>query len=167
MKVELHWSFYLPALTYAGHTVWNVQRGKEDRAQGKRRPRDEWVIQRNTHPAIITDEEAEAVLIKRDRKKAERATRSRISDYLLSGILITPEGTAWWGNAGNYRSGKTNIRAELIEQALLDQVSRDIRTEEFIKSLTEHARRAQQPSYGAELAVLSKQAKEVDKKIAR
>lgn len=160
---HIEWS----ALTYAGHTVWNVHRGKEERSQGRRRPREDWIIQRDTHPAIITEGEAEAILAKRDSKKVERASRARVSDYLLTGILVTPDGKAWWGNAGNYRAGKTNIRAESIEQALLNQVANDIRTDEFVALLTEQARRAQLPSDGAELEDLSKQAKDVDKKISR
>lgn len=45
---------------------------------------------------------------------------SPIFDYLLSGILVTPDGAAWWRNAGNYRAEKTNMRAESIETALLN-----------------------------------------------
>jgi site-specific DNA recombinase len=48
------------ALTYAGHTVWNVhnEHGPGGYKGGtKRRPKEEWVIQRDTHHAIITNEE--------------------------------------------------------------------------------------------------------------
>ena len=53
------------ALTYAGHTVWNVHNeyGSEGYKGGvKRRPRDEWVIQRDTHRALISDAIAETLL---------------------------------------------------------------------------------------------------------
>ena len=54
------------ALTYAGHTVWNVH--NEQTSDGykdgeKRRPRDQWVIQRDTHPPIVSDAVAEALLV--------------------------------------------------------------------------------------------------------
>ena len=53
------------ALTYAGHTVWNVH--NEQTPEGykdgeKRRPREQWVIQRDTHHALISDAVAEALL---------------------------------------------------------------------------------------------------------
>ena len=54
------------ALTYAGHTVWNVnnerKRGQGYKGNGKRRPRKEWVIKENAHKALISSEEAEQLL---------------------------------------------------------------------------------------------------------
>lgn len=54
------------ALTYAGHTVWNVhnefKKGEGYKAGQKRRPRDQRKTNRDTHPALITDEEAELLL---------------------------------------------------------------------------------------------------------
>lgn len=44
------------ALVYAGHTVWNMCNERiEGHYKGgmKYRPREEWVIQRDTHPALI------------------------------------------------------------------------------------------------------------------
>lgn len=108
------------ALTYAGHTVWNVH--NETTNDGyvggtKRRPREEWVIQRETHPALITDAEAESIL--------ERLDRGRLPNYrtrkgqLLSGVLVTPEGVAWHGNGELYRAGKKNIKADRIDAPYL------------------------------------------------
>jgi hypothetical protein len=45
------------ARTYAGHTVWG-QKGDGQR----RRPRADWTIRRDAHPALISDTEAEAIL---------------------------------------------------------------------------------------------------------
>ena len=160
---HLEWS----ALTYAGHTVWNVHRGKDDAGQGRRRPRSEWIITRNTHPALIADDEAEAILTRLEGKKTARASRVRITDYLLSGILLTPSGAAWHGNAGNYRAGKTNIRTSILDDALLNQVAADLRTDEFVQLLTEQARRTQQPGDGVETAVLNNQVRELDIRIDR
>src|SRR5690606_4399438 len=58
------------ALTYAGHTVWNMhaeREGGSSKSGTKRRPRSEWMIQRETHEALITDDEAEAILAQLER----------------------------------------------------------------------------------------------------
>lgn len=145
---HLEWS----ALTYAGHTVWNMHRGKEEGAGGgRRRPRSEWIIQRDTHAALITDAAAEAILARLEGNKATRATRVRASDYLLAGKILTPDGQAWHGNAGNYRAGRANIRSSMLEEAVLQQVAIDIRSDAIVKAMTETARAAQQPGDGAEL----------------
>src|SRR5688572_20048465 len=52
------------ALTYAGHTVWNVERSRGVAAgyEGERSEERARSVQRNTHPALITEAEAEAIL---------------------------------------------------------------------------------------------------------
>lgn len=160
---HLEWT----ALTYAGHTVWNMHRGKEDAGEGRRRPRSEWIVQRDTHPALITNDEAEAILARLESNKAQRSTRACVSDYLLSGILVTPDGAAWHGNSGNYRTGKTNIKASMLEESVLEQIAADLQSTELVKLLTEQCRRAQMPSDGAELAAAQKKIKEIDTAIGR
>ncbi len=161
---HLEWT----ALTYAGHTVWNMNRGKEESAQGgKRRPRSEWVIQRDTHAALITEGEAEAILARLEGNKSGKAGRARVSDYLLAGLVKTPDGHAWHGNAGNYRIGSTNIKASMLEASILDQVAIDIRSDAIVKSMTETARKAQQPTDGHELQALQTALKDADKRIAK
>lgn len=160
---HLEWT----AQTYAGHTVWNMHRGKEDAGEGRRRPRSEWIIQRDTHPALITNDEAEAILARLEGNKATRATRVRSADYLLSGLLVTPDGQAWHGNAGNYRVNKTNIKASLLEEALLEQVAQDLQADELVLKLTEQCQRMQMPSDGGELEVLQHQVREIDTTIDR
>jgi hypothetical protein len=72
-------------LQYCGYGVWNA-RTKE----GRERPPSDWVIVPHAHPAIITEDEARAILAARRRSK-ETATiptnrgRSQASRYLLSG----------------------------------------------------------------------------------
>ncbi len=82
------------ALTYAGHTVWNVHNefGSEGYKNGaKRRSRSEWIIQRDTHAALVSDAVAETVL-----QRVERASRNDLrqtdATYLLTGLLKTPSG---------------------------------------------------------------------------
>jgi DNA invertase Pin-like site-specific DNA recombinase len=160
---HLEWS----ALTYAGHTVWNMHRGKEDSGDGRRRPRSDWIIQRDTHQALITNDNAEAILTRLEGKKAERDTRARISDYLLAGLVQTPDGRAWHGNSGNYRVGTTNIRSTMLEEAVVQQVAFDLRGDAMIVAMTERARCAQQPGDGQELQATQAELRDADRRIAR
>lgn len=140
--VGIEWN----ALTYAGHTVWNMRH--EHGATGsfthgvKRRPRAEWVVQRETHEALITDEEAEALLVRLE--SFDRGHHSH-ADYLLTGILKSPSGENWRGSDGGaggyYRIGKgKRIKASIVEGVVLTQVTEDLRTPAFIEKLTERAR---------------------------
>ncbi len=88
------------ALTYAGHTVWNVHNevGSDGYKGGvKRRPRGEWVIQRNTHEALISDPIAEALLSQLEQANHSNP-RDRHGSLLLTGLLKAPEGTPWRAN---------------------------------------------------------------------
>lgn len=127
------------ALTYAGCTVWNVHRecGPEGYGDlGKRRPRSEWVIKENTHPALITREQAEKLLHQLEHSdvgKAVSAARRGLSSYLLSEVLVAPNGAMWRGmtdrSGPSYRlpagaAGRGRvIRAQLIERGALAQLA--------------------------------------------
>jgi site-specific DNA recombinase len=123
------------ALTYAGHTVWNVtneRQGGTHLAGTKRKPRADWMIQRNTHPPLITDDQAETLLAQLEER---RWTRTRESDhsYLLTGFLKTPDGQPWAGEwdtkmkAGLYRAGKgRRISCRRVDEAVLDQLRQDL-----------------------------------------
>lgn len=104
------------ALTYAGHTVWGVE---TDKAQGKRRPRAEWLVQRNTHEAIITDDQAEAILAQMER--AQQGRRNRASPLLFAGLVVSPDGRPWHSDGcGHYRLGKgPKISAARLEGPVL------------------------------------------------
>lgn len=137
------------ALTYAGHTVWNVH--NEHGPGGyhghvKRRPRAEWQIQRDTHPALITDAEAEALLaaLETSTRGAARKTGGK---HLLSGLLLTPDGVRWQGGGrGEYRTtpGKGArsrwVKGDELDTAVLDQVSADMRSQAFARDLARAAR---------------------------
>jgi len=124
------------ALTYAGHTVWNVSHNDT----GKRRPRAEWVIQRDTHPALITEAEAEGVLERAGEPRGRYRTKAA---YLLTGLLITPQGAAWHGDGGKfYRAGKgRRIGAADVDQAVVAKVLADLRAGEFVDALVRDAKR--------------------------
>lgn len=70
--------------TYTGVAIWNKQISKNNNAAYK--PRKDWVITENAHPAIITKEEFMAAL---DRKKMNQhlapAGATRRSDFLFTG----------------------------------------------------------------------------------
>ena len=90
-----HWSFStwksllsLPAIMqYSGYGLWNVRR-----KNGSYKPYDEWEIVENAHPAIITTDEAKAILdVRKEQSKSKSFGKShkrlRNSPYLLSGGL--------------------------------------------------------------------------------
>lgn len=132
------------ALTYAGHTVWNVHQpsGK------KRRPRAQWHINRNTHEPLITDAEAEAILAQLETSKlGDAISRGKlaVSSALLSGLLYTSEGRPWLVHGRYYRlRGRPPkmILAEQIEQAVITQVTRDSESEIYLNKLLAAARSA-------------------------
>lgn len=146
--VDMEWN----ALVYAGHTVWNRHADKKARGDGqpKRRPREEWIIQRDTHPALISDLQAEAILAQLATSKignAVRAARTHSSEYLLAGLLFTSDGRPWVGAGPRYRlkptatqKGRYVDRASL-EEAVIEQVRGDISDEDFIQKLTEATRK--------------------------
>ena len=143
------------ALTYAGHLVWNVHAERSaGRAVGgkKRRPRAEWLIQRDAHPPLIADHEAEALLTRLERRAASRddgepETRARVSSALLGGLLYAPDGSKWWAEADRYRwqrkgGGSRSIPRLAVEDPVIDQVLADIGSAEFAQQLVDGTRRS-------------------------
>ena len=129
LKVHIPYSslVYLEdsALTYAGHTVWNRHREFVDGAyvgsgSGRYRDRSEWVVKRNTHDPMITDEEAEAIFRSRDAQR-RKASRYRRNNYLLSTLMRCRCGASIDGASGYYRCrercGARSIRKETLERA--------------------------------------------------
>lgn len=131
--VDVEWN----ALTYAGHTVWNMRRPKDGARGGSRRPRAEWKIQRDTHPALITAADAETLLT---RLEARGGTcRRRGGAYLLSGLLTAPGGHPWHGDRGRYTTAGGWVTAEELERAVLTHFVGDAAHPAFIASMTEEA----------------------------
>lgn len=123
------------ALTYAGHTVWGMHAEREGGAAmggEKRRPRSEWQVQRNTHPPLISEAEAEAIL--GQLEEATQGRRLRSSPLLLTGLLMTPEGLPWHSDGcGSYRVGKgRKIAASRIETAALGQLAVDLQSDHTV-----------------------------------
>lgn len=145
---DLEWR----ALTYAGHTVWNQaseRSGAGYKGGSKYRPREEWKITRDTHPALITDVEAEAILA---QLAAGQGRRTRASDraYLLSGLLISPDGTGWNGehdaSGAFYRLGRgAKISAPAVESAILDRIFADLTGPDAAARIADRMRAAAMP----------------------
>lgn len=132
----------LRALIYAGHTVWGQS------ADGKRRrPRAEWTIQRETHEALISEREAEAILAQLERQSSRR-TRQHKRSYLLSGLLVSPEGQNWaaeWDvrmQAPIYRLKRSaKVSGRRIEAAVIDAVFADLAAPQVAERIAEAMRR--------------------------
>ena len=158
------------ALTYAGHTVWNVM---NERVGGKyiggikRRPRAEWMIQRDTHPAAITEAEAEAILKQIETGGATYRTRA-VSPYLFTGMLQTPEGRAWHGDDGTYRVPGRRISSAALDKILREKIIEDCMADDFVQALLRGARRlagSHQPAN--ELVARRAKIKKLDAQIRR
>ena len=149
--ISMEWN----ALTYAGHTVWNV--GNERTADGykggkKRRPRSEWIIQKHTHPALITEEEAETLLSRLENSTLSQAVseaKNGNSRYLLTGLLMAPDGTLWSGHAGKYYRLKGDkgryVPVASVDSAVMSQILADIRAPEFVDALVQAAKKKAPP----------------------
>lgn len=154
--IAIEWN----ALTYAGHTVWN--RHNETRPEGgylnakKMRARDAWHIKRDTHPALITDSEAEILLNNLEGSrvgKAVSAARRSISPHLLTSVLVAPDGRRWEGWRDRYRVKGGNglcgryVHKGAVDEAVVSQIQTDFGSETFVDALV---REAHQVSTGRE-----------------
>ena len=161
------------ALTYAGHTVWNRHNEVIDGSYkgGKRyRDRDEWVIQRNTHEAMITEDEAEQILKEREVSRASRKRR-RISTYLLAGIFKCGCGANMSGDSGYYRCqkrcGNKGIKKETIEEAIISTLFEQLLSQNTIMELLGKIKKnnSQKTTETNKVTALNKEIKEVEKQI--
>lgn len=128
------------ALTYAGHTVWNVAATPGTGA--KRRPRAQWMTQPDTHAALITENEAQALLARLECRPQSKRRRTAAA-YLLTGILATPTGAPYHGDSGlYYRVGKgKKLRTEPIDRGILWHLQREFRSDRFVSLLTRAAQK--------------------------
>ena len=149
--IAMEWN----ALTYAGHTVWNrhneLEPGGGYRGGRKMRPRSEWHVTRDTHEALITDEEAEAILAQLEGSAiGEAVSRAKrgLSDYLLTGILQAPDGRPWegvqrrWYRTRYVRGHRSRqVSMDAVDAAVVGQLVRDLTSPAFIRALVREARR--------------------------
>jgi site-specific DNA recombinase len=166
--VGLEWN----ALLYAGHTVWNVhnERLSDGGYKGgtKRRPRSDWVIGENTHPAMITTAEAE-LLIKGLEGSNRRQPRKSERGFLLTGLLFNNHGVAYHGSDGiYYRAAKgKRIAKDMLEASLVKQVIDQSKSDKFIAELLKAARSMTAPIPDDEVKALRAEVAAITKKIQK
>ena len=126
------------ALVYAGITVWNRH---AENGPHRYRPREQWVLKRGTHEALIGEPEAEALM---QRAMPTTRTRSPSGRFLLSGFLFTPEGKPLFASGdGCYREGKgQRISAARLEAVVRDRMNEDVDSHEFTQRYIAELRRA-------------------------
>lgn len=159
--IGLEWN----ALTYAGHTIWN--RHADQGSGAKLRPRTEWLVKRDTHPALITEDEAETIITRLEAGRRPRYQTASL--YLLSGLLEDSKGRAWHGKGqGFYGLGTRSIAAHRVEGAVLSKLAEDLRSETFIRLLVRQAQATlRSPDESGDLARLTMERADVDKRIGR
>jgi site-specific DNA recombinase len=171
--IGLEWN----ALTYAGHTVWNVH--NEFSSSGykggvKRRPRSEWVVQRDTHPALVSDAVAETVL-QRIEKATHRDSRQTAATYLLTGLLKMPDGAPWHGNRSSsaelYRAqtsrGGRNMLAERVERAVIETVANDLQSPQFVRAAVKSLREKFAVTHAQDIAAARAEIATLDERSSR
>jgi DNA invertase Pin-like site-specific DNA recombinase len=121
---------------YTGLGIWNVHE-----RNGRMRPRDQWLVVENAHPAILKPEEAEHIAtVRREQTRPTYfppAGRSRSSSYLLSGGLFkcgrcganmvgfrNSAGTYYRCGSSQYRRGKgcgpgVYVPVNLVEEEVI------------------------------------------------
>lgn len=152
--VGIEWN----ALTYAGHTVWNVHAERLSKGGGykggsRRRPRSEWVIQESTHEALITQAEADVILARLESYSVTR-TRAGATDYLLTGLLKTPSGEPWHVDQGGryYRTKGRTVSRVAVDETVLGQVAKDLKSRDFVGAMLERTRQADRSLHATEIA---------------
>lgn len=143
--VGIEWN----ALTYAGCTTFGVYQervGSAYKGSRKRRARSEWQVQPDTHPALITLQQAEVILRAletSDHAKAVSQGRQGTSPYILSGLLWTPSGVAWevskrihyW--APRPTGPARYLPLQTVERGVIDHVLTQLQTKEFAQALVD------------------------------
>lgn len=137
------------ALTYAGHTIWNrhaERTGSRYQGGDRYRPREEWVIEQNTHEALISDADAEAIAGNAEKRRPDRQREG--AGYMLRGLLETPDGQKWHSDGdGAYRLGKgKRIKAAEVDATVLDAIRADIVSDVFARAVLEHYRAQAKPA---------------------
>ncbi len=171
--IGLEWN----ALTYAGHTVWNVH--NEHRAGGykggiKRRPRSEWVIQRDTHPLLVSDAVAETVL-QQIELSGRGDGRQRGAAFLLTGLLKTPAGEPWHGNrtarSEFYRAkaatGSRSMLASRVDRAVIDTIAKDLQSPQFVAAAVKATREKFAITHAQEIAAAKSDIAKIDDRSGR
>jgi site-specific DNA recombinase len=143
--IDFEWN----ALTYAGYTVWNRHyendKGYGYHGRGRHRPRSEWQVSDEvTHPALITKDEAEAIICALERTSYSPYNhREARKSQLLTGLLTTKESRNWQCDSGTgyYRAPKVagekeqKLQQDKLEAIISGWISADILKEAFVPQM--------------------------------
>ena len=158
--------------TYRGWRIWNKTK-KIRKPDGKKtyrhRPREEWVILEDAHPAIVDAELWEAVEAIRNRKvrlKSQKGgDRTAFSSYLLTGLVKCAEcggnfvvQKQWGASRARphhyYRcsyhnrrgnavcTNSTGLHRDRLENAVLDLLQQEVLTKETVQMIVEGVKEA-------------------------
>ena len=124
------------------------------------------MINDDTHPALITKDEAETLLMQLEEKASTRAYKSKTT-YLLSGLLKTSAGDKWHGDGGTYYAikagtSKKRIRKDQIEEAVINKVGEDLVCDDFVNSLLAAAKKHASEPMPDESLLLQKRLKKAE-----
>jgi len=165
------------ALVYAGHTSWGVTNElTHDGYVGgvKRKPRGDWMVQRGTHPALISDVEAEAILTQLERRRSVRV-RETGRPFLLTGLLFTPDGRNWtaeWDSkmdSGLYRlSGRgRRVSCRRIDSAVVEQLRAELSSDAAVQHTLKAMREiVAEPIDGRQISATEKRIQSLTSKVA-
>jgi hypothetical protein len=109
------------------------------------------MITRDTHPALVTEAEAETVIAQletSDHGAAISRAKAAMSNHLLTGLLCSAEGDLWVGHGRYYRlrrSGEKKgklVNARSVDDAVIEQVQADRKSDLYLRKLLEAAKRS-------------------------
>ena len=158
--------------------MWNVHAERDGGGYvggHKRRPRDDWHICRDTHKALISEEEAERLIDALENSNISKAisqAKAAGSPYLLTPLLETPDGRQWTGDRRRYYRLKnkrgersSSVPLEPLQGAVLNQIMADAQSPEFVHELAAEARKVAQTDDPAK--PLRRQFEKLEQKIAK
>lgn len=160
------------ALTYAGHTVWNVQNERLSsggyKGGTKRRPRSEWVVQYDTHERLISTDEAEALLSLLENSSRSQS-RKTSSEYLLTGLLFNEDGKPYHGCDGiYYRVGKgKRLKKDELESLIIKRIIDEVQGKQFVADLVKATRENAQPIPDDSVVLLRSEVNALTNKIGK
>ena len=167
------------ALIYAGHSVWNMLNEKAPGGgykNGKKyRPQDEWIVHKDTHTALITEDEAGLILQRLDERKRQERHHSS-SKFLLTKFLESTDGRLFEGttdgrsNKRYYRlKGKPPcyINADELEETIKKQLKSDLLDQSFITEVIDQIRKKAKNKTTNMTGELTRKIRELEQKIEK
>ncbi len=173
---------------YIGWTVFNK---RDKKTRGKQfKPKSEWIVIKDTHPAIIEEKLFKRVqkLIE-ERQPENQPARTTSSKYLLSGLMECEKCKGAYGVTGYGRNKKYayyncityskqgkkicpghRIRADELDKEIIQRVKNLVFSDENINKLIDdinNATKSLRVDYGRKITELKNKASDYQRRIAR